>query len=307
MPLTTAIIAIAASIYIYSGVGKLDYLFAYSVGQAFLDALSSPLGGIPNSWTSDARAIVALLFPLAEILTGVGLLIPRFRRGAAALLMLMHVGLVLVLSPGLFWLRGLNHSVGVLLWNALMCGQAFVLWRTGSMPLSQLESSTAIPSNQSAGWHKQSARIFVGGVVIAAVVAPLMERWGYWDHWPSWALYSPHTSRVDVQLHRSVINRLPASVQKHVREDTDGDRWHTLDLAGWSLGQRYAPVYPQARYQLLLAIHLADRLPLDDEIRATVRHAASRRDGRRQERPLLGRSELQSAQRAYWLTRWNAP
>ena len=56
-------------------------------------------GGIPDQWNESTRAKLALIFPAAELLCGIGLLLPRTRIRAAALLIVMHTTLILVLGP----------------------------------------------------------------------------------------------------------------------------------------------------------------------------------------------------------------
>jgi hypothetical protein len=138
-------------------------------------------------------------------------------------------------------------------------------------------------------------------LVVIALAAPLFERSGYWDHWPSWSLYSPHTSRVEIELHRSALDRLEPALQAYADEDEDRDGWHGLDIERWSLDNRGVPIYPQARYQLLLAAEIASAYQLSDEIRARVRSVSDRRTGRREDRLLLNRREIVKELRSYWL------
>jgi len=265
------LIVLAASIYIYSGAGKLDYQFAYTVGQDFLAAAAKPLGGVPAGWQASTRAMIALGFPLIEILAGCGLLIRKTRAAAAGVVIAMHLALIAVLGP---W--GLDHSTGVLVWNVALIAQAWLLFlRRPKLP----------PNPGFGAWP-------IHGLLLAALLAPLGERFGYWDHWPSWALYAPHTSRVEMEIHASAADRIPAYLRNCLRDDLDGDRWHRLDLACWSLAQRKAPVYPQARYQLELSRRVTRRYKLGNEVRVRWRGTADRWTGRRKEQWLLGEDEI---------------
>ena len=278
------LIPFVASIYIYSAAGKFDYQFGHTVGQEFLSTALSPFGGMPADWDSSLRAKVALVFPALELSAGLGLLVPMTRRYAAALAMLMHVSLLWMLGP---W--GLGHSMGVLVWNVALIAQGYFLFivQVPGQPTEESQSATAP---------------LACGLVIAALFAPLTERWAYWDHWPSWALYAPHNSRVDVEVHQSVIARLPESLQLYVDEDTNADRWHELKTADWSLGVRKVPIYPQARYQLALADRVASWYSLKDGIRLRQRSQSDRWTGRRQEQQWLGEQEIKRALQQFWLT-----
>ena len=138
-------------------------------------------------------------------------------------------------------------------------------------------------------------------VVLFALVMPIFERTGYWDHWLSWALYAPHNSRVEVEIHRSGIELLPTAAGEFVEQDLDGDGWHALSLDRWSLASLGVPIYPQARYQLGLAVALAQQSGLDQQIRAQLRSVSDRHTGERAEQRLLNLGELRAARDGFWL------
>ena len=123
----------------------------------------------------------------------------------------------------------------------------------------------------------------------------------YWDHWLSWSLYSPHTSRLELEVHNSAINKLGPQIKRHVAPDSDGDRWHRLALDHWSLTDRGVPLYPQGRYQLGLALSMAAKKGLRDDIRGRLRSVSDRWTGRRQEKRLLGVEELRGEADQFWL------
>ncbi len=303
---------LAASIYVYSAAGKFDFQFAHTVGQDFLSTVAAAWGGLPETFPREARVAAALGFPAAEMLIGIGWLVPWTRRFAGCVSMGMHAGLIGILGP---W--GLGHSAGVLVWNGVLIGQAWFLavapvrcdrgeWRgfepegtTGSGVGSGGAETGGAGSGAGladrSGWVRWVAR----GIAAMAIGMPLFERWGYWDHWLSWSLYSPHTSRVEVQVSGVSEGRLPGEARGALAADRDGDGWRTLSLADWSLAARGVPVYPQARYQLGLAVVMAQEAGLDREIRGVWKGLADRWTGHREETPLLGRGEFEGALRGF--------
>lgn len=290
------LIPLAASVYIYSAAGKFDFQFTHTVGQDFLEALSRPFGGIPDQWNESTRAKLALIFPSAELLCGIGLLLPRTRIRAAALLIVMHATLILVLGP---W--ALNHSNGVLVWNVLLIVQAYVLVIRPERHAKSIDEESVATAEVT----PRDNRIAVGlaNVVVVCVLAgPILERWGYWDHWTSWSLYSPHTSRVEIEIHRSATDSLPSAVQTFLHEDENEDGWRPLAIEQWSLQSRGVPIYPQARYQLALASQIATQLQLSDEIRARCQSISDRWTGRRDQTRLLGNDEIRDELKKYWLS-----
>jgi hypothetical protein len=331
---------LAISVYVYSGLGKLDYQFAHSVGQEMIAAATRPFGGLPENLSQQMRASLALILPAGECLAGLCLILKRLRPIAGSLLIAMHAVLIGLLGP---W--GLNHSWGVLIWNALLIVQAWFLFvRPGDVPSAsaaqtpgsgEQEHTNRRASGELAGTAPQvvlpaglaaavagSAKIqhrrvgesevwrlrlqnagqcLARGLVIIALVAPLVERAGYWDHWLSWALYAPHSSRVDVDIHRSAQASLSESLRCALQADDDGDGWQRLSLSAWSLKSLAVPIYPQARYQLGLTCEIAERYQLGAAVRAKIRGPADRWSGERSVEWVLGQSELRHASESYWL------
>lgn len=292
------LIPLAASVYIYSAAGKFDFQFAHTVGQDFLGAVFDPLGGLPEALSVSTRAKLALILPATELLAGIGLLFQGARKASAVVIMLIHASLFAILGP---W--GLDHSAGVLIWNLALIAQAYLLMiRPVAPESSDADAANSAPSQARAGARRRrtTARL-VQCLIIGALAAPLLERSGYWDHWPSWSLYSPHTSRVEIELHGSALDRLDPGLRTFAQEDADGDGWRRIDIERWSLQSRGVPIYPQARYQLAVAARIAEEYQLDDEIRARVRGVADRWTGERAERWLASRGEIEQQLTSYWL------
>lgn len=272
------LIPFAASVYIYSAAGKFDYQFAHTVGQDFLLALLGPVGGVPESWDDSNRAAMAMFFPAVELAAGIACLFRASRVVAGIVLIGMHVTLVVILGP---W--SLDHSSGVLVWNVSLAFQAY-WWMVRGWSDRKWEVS---PSRNSIG----SSLAIV--VVVFAMAAPMGERRGRWDHWLSWSLYSPHTSRVEVQLHVSARDRLTSLQQSFMESDDDGDGWQTLSIDRWSLIGRGVPIYPQSRYQLALVRQLIQQHGLTDDVRIAIKSVADRRTGRRDVVYKTGRRQIE--------------
>lgn len=292
------LIPLAASVYLYSGLGKLDYQFAHTVGQNFLGAVDLPgIGNLADRFEHNTLAMIALLLPLSEALIAIGLLFRRTRRIAGGCVMLLHLSLVVMLGP---W--NLDHSNGVLFWNILLIIQAWFLFvKPIAEPRESSPSSSLSPSATAvASADKTVGKRFAAAVVILAIVMPATERWGYWDHWTSWALYSPHSSRAEVQIHRSAMDQLPGDMPPFLVDD-DSDGWHRLQLNLWSLDRLNVPIYPQARFQLAVASRVAHLYDLSDSVRVIVKGVADRRSGVRKEQRMMGRKEIDAALKHFWI------
>lgn len=282
---------ITVSIYFYSSIGKFDYQFVHTVGQEFLAAAAGFVHLDISDWNDRSRLIAAAAFPATELAIAILLMIPRTRRLGGACAIAMHTGLIALLSP---W--GMRHSSGVMLWNVVLAGQAY--WLFIRQPQSQSQQHVEVVR------RLRNLDLAVAALLLVmAVGLPLTERrdrydsqaW-HWDHWMSWALYSPHNSRVDVEVYSGAVDALPTPLQSCVADDANGDSWHKLDLGKLSLESRGVPILPQARYQLNLAIEIAREAGWSREIRGVLRSAADRHDGSRKETWMNGLQEMQNVQ-----------
>lgn len=277
-----------ASIYVYSALGKFDAQFLYTVGQDFIGTLLSQLGWDIRLLPNPARYWLAASLPITELLVGGGLVFRRTQRVAAVAAMIMHLLLLSALGP---W--GLRHAWGVLAWNLLFIAMDLFLylWPVHDRSTSKAETGPPLPVRW--GW--------VEGLILVAMIAPLGERLGVVDHWLGWALYAPHSSRVRIEVAAGAVPRLPSVVQPFVEAGDEFELiWREVRIDRWSLATLGAPVYPQQRFQLGVARALADKID-ERDIRVHLLSTADRWSGRRSERTLEGRREVNAAAAEYWL------
>lgn len=280
------VIAITVSIYAYSALGKFDFQFLHTVGQDFVTVFAHVVGDLDPAVASR----LAIAMPTAELTIAILLAIPQSRRWGGWLAIGMHGMLIVLLGP--WWL---GHSWGVLCWNAVLAMQSGLLFVRAPKITPADQTKTPGLLHSCLGWGLRAGLLLM-------LVLPMFERSGYWDHWTSWALYSPHNSRVEIQIHASVAEKLPAELHPYLVSDEFSGRWQTLDIEGWSFDRRGAPVYPQARYQLAIASALADRYGLESAVRVKVKEVADRWSGRRDESFLIGQQEIDRFIRShYWL------
>lgn len=292
------LLLLTSTLYLYSAVGKFDQQFLRTVGPAFAARLFPGTAAAPQSdGTAADWGATVLMLPAIELLIGALILIPRTRCWAGWGAVAMHSLLVVSLGP---W--GLKQSSGVILWNLMLAWQAFWLLVRHRCVASASQPVDDRPS----GAGDRCLRRMAEAVLVGAMILPLGERlprgatYGCWDHWPSWALYSPHTSRTDIEVHRSALPLLPPSARSVARAIEGESGWLEIPLDRWSLAEFAAPVYPQARFQLGVASALSLGLP-DDAIRAKVRSSADRLSGRRNETWLGSGTAIRQATQAYWL------
>ena len=274
--------AVAISVYLYSGLGKLDTQFVQTIGQQFLSALTL---GVANDWPPKA----ALLLPLTEVLAGVLLIATSTRRLGATIVIAIHAGLIAILGP---W--SLDHSNAVLVWNAVLIGQTMLLfWNPSQRPVihpmdhSPTSDPPKVERSLANSWTFPLAWLLASIVILG----PMLERWGYWNHWLAWALYAPHTSRVELEIAASASIE-SSLLARFIEDDSDGDGWHRVNLSAMSLESVHVPLYPQSSYQLRLSRHLILQHNLDRDVRLIERGPADRWTGERTERYRNGRREI---------------
>ena len=230
------------SIYIYAAIGKFDYQFVNTLGEQFLNVIYQWLG---VAWDPQApiKPWLVLMFPVGELLIGIGLIFRRTRRLASVLAILLHIALMAILSP-----LGLGHRWPVIVWNGLSIVLAWWLFlATDSI-------------NERSPQQKTLIQHLAVTFALVILFGPLLRPMQLWDHWLAWGLYSPSNSRVQLYL--------PDIARTKIRDDEVKKHFVDYDpLLGYtpnepsrfaldklSLDQLGVPIYPQARFQKAAAI-----------------------------------------------------
>lgn len=267
------------SIYVYSAISKLDFQFLHSLGPQFNSVLLAPIGVDSSSWPNDVQVWLAMLFPIGELAIGLGLLIRHTRRVAVFAAIASHLLLLLILGP---W--GLSHQSGVLIWNVYFIAQAWMLFtdREPNVKTERIESKVRLPE-----------RLCVL-LIIGVIGFPATEPLGFCDHWPAWELYSPRSSRVQVAIHESAIDRLPPKMQQHLSVSGAEGGWRQLHIDRWSLESLSVPIYPEDRFQLGVAMAVSQEYELGSAIHVLHQSTSDRRTGLRTERSYMGDQQLRN-------------
>ena len=148
---------ITVSIYIFSGVSKLDYQFVHTVGDQMLSTLVGTFGATTENWPTQIKHFTVLCLPMTEILLGIGLLISKTRNWAVAGAVTMHAVLLVLLFQ---YVSGL----GVLIWNLFFIFQIVSIFhRQPNLKSKPVESP---PLLDSLGY------LITLGVVIFALTQP---------------------------------------------------------------------------------------------------------------------------------------
>jgi hypothetical protein len=252
--------AIVVSIYLWSAASKIDPAFAVGHGQMLVDGLLRAIQVDPGRVGEAVRVGLAWSMPLVELVVALGLTVPRARRAACVLAIIMHGGLLLALGP-----LGLDHEPAVLAWNVSFIGFTLLLFWSREGVATEAATESMHPARRNA------STLIAVAITLVAMVAPAMCFLGWFDLWPSWSVYSARATLVRFEVREEVIEtRLPPGFIRFVGEPRPLDEWCPVSLEQWSFAEFHAPAYPQARWRLALAAAIAERWHLGDDCRVHV-------------------------------------
>ncbi len=309
--------AFTISIYFHSALSKLDFSYLQSHGQHLVSALLQVFGLPFEQFPPAVKWAAAGMLPAAELATAIMLCFPKFRRWGLAASILMHVLLLIALSP---W--GLAHKPGVLIWNVYFILKNVLLFSSGKRtqslrqawlsgmalatgtrkPAASAVPLTSNPSDSTSPNRRiRSCRSVAATTVGLAMLLPLLEPFGYFDHWPAWALYASRQERVVVEVHESRRNQLVQKLPQLVAPPQFDNPWCMIRIDRWSLNALETPIYPQGRFQLGVALALARRHQLETDIRVVYHGPANRWSGHRDQRIIEGTKAIAAEAARFWL------
>lgn len=258
------------SIYAYSSFSKFDFQFAQTVGWQINETLLSMASVDTEGWSVDEKWRAAFVSASSEAAAAFLLAIPsKLTRTLGLVLAVgMHLALLLALGP-----LGLNHHLPVLIWNAFFVVQLMLLfspfwfWQhSGSLEPPPSPAESIPPSTP-------VRRAAVLGTIVfwVAILLPIGTIWQVTDHWPAWELYSPRASRCEL-----AGPNLPTNIPQR-----GNAKFGTLNQ--WSLEKLGVPIYPQARFQVGVALAIEKELNRDENQGFTieVKSVSSRWEGKR--------------------------
>ncbi len=288
---------LAVSIYFYSALSKFDETFLTTIGPQFRDTLFDWFGSSAEHW--GVSTMLPFVFPLGEMVVAL-LLIFRPTRFIGWLgSLVMHGLMIAILGP-----LGLGHSWGVLLWNVYFVGQNLILFA----PAGNVSASISTDRKNSSEPGRiqvatPSARFsWLAEILLAAVLLwPALEVFGWCDNWIAWGLYAPRAERVEVLVDVNDVGRLPMECHDYLESTDRGKRWRRLRIDRWSLATLGVPVYPQNRFQLGVALAVAEVANPRGQFHVIANGRANRITARRPFREYWGAAELRGAARGYWL------
>jgi hypothetical protein len=125
--------------------------------------------------------------------------------------------------------------------------------------------------------------------------------------WPAWAVYATGPERLRVYIDPSDIGRTAAAIGAYVDVPRYVDGLCLVRIDRWSLDATHAPLYPQNRFRLGVALALAKAAGLEKSIHVEIEGPANRWTGQRSSRILTGRAAIAAELDRDWLNGFPRP
>jgi hypothetical protein len=241
-----------ASIYFHSAIGKFDYQFIHGLGRQLAEA-GLELLGLGSILRFD---LLPVSMPAFELAIAIVLLIAPLKKWGVIMAVVFHGTLLVTLGP---W--GMNHHTGVLVWNLFFAAITTVLF----WPYFFAGPSTAESTPDKS--LVERLPITIHSLILTTILVgyPLLPMC---DHWLAWGLYSPNNSRADLEVIRP--------------NEAEVSRFDRVDLGAKSLQALNIPLYPEARFQLGVAIAIEQSGELQSPCRIIIRSRSDRFTGKRE-------------------------
>ena len=285
------------SIYVWSAWSKMDLGFGATHGYFLLAGLCKSLGLLPFITALPATFVAQfpVIMPLFELLIAIGLAVSWTRRWALIGAAMMHIGLLLALGP-----LGHGHQPGVLIWNVFFLIQNWYLFsKEASAAQGELKVAGEIPRDPiTPNPVKGVGNGIATAIVVAAAIWPSVEAFGYCDHWPAWAVYASRPERVTIFIHSDELSKISPPFQKYLETQWGVDEWYRFRIDLWSLDAVHAPIYPQDRFQVGVALAACHQFELT-RIKVWIEGPANRWTGARTERTYFGIPALKELASTY--------
>lgn len=285
------------SIYFWSAWSKVDVAFSATHGYFMLAGYCKSLGllslceGLPKPVVTTLPALI----PLVEFLIAFGLAFRSTRRVALVGATVMHVGLILALGP-----LGHGHQPGVLIWNLFFLIQNGCLFAKAR---AELPDQNVVSSEPVAPSDPVARPVVLGNrlatvIVAAAMLWPAFEAFGYCDHWPAWAVYASHPERVTVLVPVDEIAKVRPALDQYLAPHWSNDEWYSIRIDRWSLDAVRAPIYPQDRFQVGVALAICEQFGLN-RISVVIEGPANRWTGKRTVNQYPDRAAVEKLARSF--------
>lgn len=219
------LIFLILSIYFFSGLHKISGSFLNTIWKPTVISIFD----IKNTVNYPLFIhYLGLFVGFFELLLGIGLFFKNTCKIAAYLLILMHLGIIIILSP-----VGFNYNIIVIPWNILMIILLFLVFIKSKSFTQKIKLLT-----------------YKFNIILFALIGmmPFLRFFGYWDNYLSFNLYSGSTKYLEICIDDvkkiNHIKNYPIKKGKICKEN------YAISVLEWSLSEMNTAVYPEKRVYL---------------------------------------------------------
>ncbi|MFY8090579.1 MAG: hypothetical protein ACOVMI_04945 [Chitinophagaceae bacterium] len=232
---TQWIALIMASIYIFSGLHKLNYHFLQNMWSQTI--LKDFLGLNQNTIIQFKLTKIGYVLPIVETLAGFGLLSKFWQKKAAKVLIIMHLILLIILGP-----LGLNYNQIVWPWNVAMIVFVYHLFIKNKTPIVNFNLLL-------------SPRLYI--IALLWLVMPIFSFWNKWPHYLSNDLYSGKALGMQIIIKDKEIEKHPLAIYANTINNEDSIM--TISIQNWAMSELKTPQFPEWFYYQKLSLILKEK------------------------------------------------
>ena len=236
----TGLLFLLSSIYIFSGLHKLNGGFLYSIWDNFI--LNDFFGMQHKTIARFQLHYIGLIIPLTEIIAGFLLMTNNYKKSAAIVLIATHIAILILLGPA-----GANYNSVVWPWNiAMMLLLYLLIFRAGGT--FRLRHLKSIPN---------AILILFWGVV------PILSFAGYWDNYLSSSLYSGNLKNITICMDSVECN---SKLQPYIEEGGKAGMCtgnYKIKVYDWAMDEINVPPYPEGWYYKKFMHHFKEDIQED--------------------------------------------
>ncbi len=243
----TLIRLMMASIYIWSGIQKLNYSFLFSTYPDLIEPLTNHLPDVLNT----VLLKLGIIGPLAELFGGVALFWKRTRLSGIIILTLVHFFILMMLGP-------LGKAINIIIWPWNISFM-ILLWMLFNDENSEFSLSMVF---------KDYRKPFTSTIIILFGVLPALSFFGLWPMYFSSALYSGNKVKSEIYLPDKFSESLPEILKANIDESKN-----SIVLNNWTQAELSVAMYPDAEIHLEVFRRFCENYPEFENEFALITHS----------------------------------
>jgi hypothetical protein len=213
---------IMIGIYLWGGINKMNPYFTDHVFPEFVYGLTN--------YHLQLFKEAGYLIPVLEVAIAIGLFFTKTRKWAVLSAYMVHVLIILFLSP-----LGSNINSIVIPWNIAMMLFLYSCFSGSTNTLSLT------------GFFKQSTHRIKPIIVTLYLVLPVLGFWGMWDYYLSFNLYSGKGPVYQIMVAKNEVVNLPYDFSNAYMPTPNLKDSKIIDIYSWSVHELRVPLPPEKR------------------------------------------------------------